>query len=89
MIRKKKRSTILYIATGAIAINVAAFWFLADKRPTPKVTPVEEPNFRAREKEFVDEKTGEKIIVREFTVSTKLAPVPNVPPGMEDRQRAK
>lgn len=66
------RRLVLWIAAAVIAAHIALFYFLADASPLPKRTFVPPPNFRAREKEFPDPETGGKIVVQEFTVSTRF-----------------
>jgi hypothetical protein len=42
------------------------------RRP-PALPPPPKPNFKVVSEETVDEQTGEKVVYREITVSTKLA----------------
>jgi len=67
------RRQLFTVVLGVIVLHAALFWLIADTNPLPKVTPIPRPQFIAREASFVDEKTGEKMIYREFQVSTKLA----------------
>ena len=67
-----KRSTLVFIVSGVIAAHAAFFWFIADKPAPLTLRNVPPPNFRARSAEFADPETGDKMVYREFTVSTKL-----------------
>jgi hypothetical protein len=67
-----KRGTICCIAGGVIAAHALLFWWIKDEPVLPKRTYIPPPNFIAKEGTMVDAETGEKIILREYTVSTKL-----------------
>lgn len=56
-----------------ILLHGAAFWALSGSRVLPPKPYIAPPSFIAKEARWVDEKTGEKMIYREFRVSTKLA----------------
>ncbi len=53
--------------------HLAVLWLVAGERVLPKRPYVPPPNFGYAEGEMVDETTGERVRVRQFTVSTKLA----------------
>ncbi len=67
------RRQIVLIALAVIVAHAALFWLLSGTRPLPKIPPVSRPNFFAREARWEDKETGERYIIREFEVSTKLA----------------
>jgi len=67
------RRQLVTVILGVIVFHAALFWLIAGTNPLPKVTPIPRPQFIARETPFVDAKTGEKMIYREFQVSTRLA----------------
>lgn len=60
---------VLWVVLG----HVALFLVLANRNPLPKVKKLS-PGFSVRERKFEDPETGERMVVREITVSTKLAP---------------
>ena len=68
-----KRGGWSWIVGTVLAVHVAVFWMIADKKVLPQKAPVAPPNFSGREKILVDGETGETVRYREFTVSTTLA----------------
>lgn len=64
---------ILCIAMGVFTTYVGLVMLLGHFRAKPGFTPPQKPNFTARVEEAVDAETGEKIVLRQITVSTKLA----------------
>ena len=74
---------LLCIAMGVFVVHIGVFAIISQIRPKPRPAPALKPNFSAKATVFVDEKTGEKTIYREITVSTKFAPTPSpLPPAM-------
>ena len=67
-----KRPSVALIVFGVLAAHVVFFWLVADAKVLPQRPYFPPPNFGAREAHVVDMQTGEKLIYREFTVSTKL-----------------
>jgi len=66
------------VALGVFTAHIAVFmlWTHFQPRPPLRVPPKNE--FKVNEKALVDPNTGEKVVVREFTVSTQLAtPAPS------------
>jgi hypothetical protein len=78
-----KRSHIVLIVGVVVLLHVLGFWLISGTKPLPKANYIPPPNFSAKEASWVDEKTGERIIYREYKVSTKLA-LPDV--MMEKRE---
>jgi hypothetical protein len=76
------RASLLFcIALGVFTAHLGALMLLSHLRPQPKLAPRPKENFSMRGATFTDSQTGEKMIYQEFTVSTRLAPVPqNTPP---------
>ncbi len=62
----------LCIALGVLVVHIAVvmIWTHFQPRPPLRVPPPHE--FQVHEKATVDPNTGEGVVVREFTVSTKL-----------------
>jgi hypothetical protein len=67
------RRTIFYIIAVAILLHVGLFFVASRTRALPKVRLVPRPNFTINEEVYRDTTSGEKVIYREFKVSTKLA----------------
>ncbi|HEV7404695.1 MAG TPA: hypothetical protein VGO11_17270 [Chthoniobacteraceae bacterium] len=67
------RRTIFYIIAAAILFHVGLFYLASHTRALPKVRQVPRPNFIGNEMVYEDSTTGEKIVYREYKVSTKLA----------------
>ena len=60
------------IAVAVMAAHALIFWLVAGARVLPNTPHVPPPNFGSRSAEITDPQTGEKMVYREFTVSTKL-----------------
>ncbi len=71
---------LLCIAMGVFVAHLGVFMLIQQYKPKPKLTPPPPPNFTVRETKTIDAQTGEKVIYREITVSTKFAPKPGTPP---------
>ena len=67
-----KRRTWLWILLGVVVLHAAGFLVVAQLRPLPKGRYVPPPNFSMAEGVVTDDATGEKVHMRQFTVSTKL-----------------
>lgn len=52
--------------------HLIVLWFVAGERVLPERPYVPPPNFGYAEGEIVDDTTGERLVVKQFTVSTKL-----------------
>ncbi len=63
----------IWVVLGVVAAHLGLFWLVADTSALPKVTPIPRPTFVAKEAKWTDEVTGEKMVYREFSVSTRLA----------------
>ena len=68
------------IAMGVFVTHIGVAMLLMHLRPEPHSARPPKPNFTTKSTVFVDPRTGEKTISREFTVSTKFAPGPSTPP---------
>ena len=66
----------LCIAMGVLVAHMAIFMLIARMRmdANPPMPPPK-PNFHVTKETVVDPESGEKIVNKEFRVSTKLAPV--------------
>ncbi|HWL53008.1 MAG TPA: hypothetical protein VNQ90_11270 [Chthoniobacteraceae bacterium] len=62
-----------WIVLGVVAAHAGLFWLVAGTNSLPKVTPIPRPTFVAKEAKWTDEVTGDPMVYREFTVSTRLA----------------
>lgn len=68
------RRQLFLLITGVVLIHAAGFWLISGTKPIPEKRFVPPPQkFVAREASWVDEHTGERMTVREYNVSTKLA----------------
>ena len=63
----------LCVAMGVFVVHIAVFMLWVNFQPRPKLRPPSPQEFKARAVAVTDPNTGEKFIVREFTVSTQLA----------------
>lgn len=70
------------IVMGVFVAHIGVFMLIEQFKPKPKLTRPK-PNFSAKETVYVDAETGEKIVHREITVSTKFAPAPGTPPPIK------
>jgi ABC-type nickel/cobalt efflux system permease component RcnA len=64
----------LCIASGVLVIHIGIVMIWVNFQPRPKLRPRPDA-FKARAQKVVDPNTGEHVTIREFTVSTRLAPV--------------
>jgi hypothetical protein len=83
------RRQIALIALVVILVHAALFWLLSGTKPLPKkvIAEIPRPNFFAREARWQDQETGERYVIREFEVSTKLA-LPDVVMERGDKKDA-
>ncbi len=77
-----KSRKIFWIVCAVVLVHGAVFFALSGMRPLPKRAHVPRPTFVAAELATKDPDTGEAIVIREFTVSTRLTPAA---PTMETR----
>jgi hypothetical protein len=70
------------IAVLVLAGHGSVLWLVFDQPMLPKKPRVPPPNFITKVGEVVDEASAEKVIYREFTVSTQLRNVPMPDPGV-------
>lgn len=68
------------IAMGVFTAHLGVFMLIGEFKPKPRFVPRPKPNFSAVAQQLVDAETGEKVVYREITVSTKFAPAPATPP---------
>ncbi|MDB6174966.1 MAG: hypothetical protein JWL59_4277 [Chthoniobacteraceae bacterium] len=61
------------IGMGFFTTYMGLAMLITHFRAQPKSVIPSKPNFSARAEQSVDAETGEKLVYREFTVSTKLA----------------
>lgn len=61
------------VASGVLVIHIGVVMLWVNFQPRPKLRPRPDA-FKARAQAVVDPNTGEKVVIREFTVSTRLAP---------------
>jgi hypothetical protein len=66
------RRLVFWVTIGVVAAHAALFWLVGSHSPLPKRTYVPPPNFRMKEGEFTLPGSGERVVIQEFTVSTKL-----------------
>jgi hypothetical protein len=64
---------LLCLAMGVFTTYMGLVMLVGHFRSKPGGGPPPKPNFSARVEEAVDSETGEKIVHRQITVSTKLA----------------
>jgi hypothetical protein len=64
---------LLCVLAGVATTLGSLVMLIAHFRRPPALPPPPKPNFRVVSEEAVDEQTGEKVVYREITVSTKLA----------------
>ncbi len=83
-----KRSWLIGIIVLAVLIHIGVFLAFANVKPLPKKRHVPPPNFSAAEASYVDPTSGERMVVREYKVSTKLATPPE-PPTTHDPTTAR
>jgi hypothetical protein len=72
----------VWIGLGVVGAHALFFWAVWDKHFLPKVPPPPPTplpvNFGARQTQSTDPLTGQTVVERDFTVSTRLAtPVPS------------
>ncbi len=64
----------LCVASGVLVIHIGVVMIWVNFQPRPKMRPPGPNAFHARSQGVVDPNTGESLVIREFTVSTRLAP---------------
>lgn len=69
-----KTRTLFWIVTVVLLVHAAGFLVLMQLRAARRPAEVAPPNFGVREITYVNATTGEKTVVRELKVSTKLTP---------------
>jgi len=69
MSRRQIALLVLFVAL----LHGGVLLFFAKSRSLPSKQAVPRPEFVAKEARWVDEKTGEKLVYREFRVSTRLS----------------
>ena len=80
---------LLCIAMGVFTTYIGVFMLVSALKTRGRLSaPPPKPNFFARSSVVVDATTGEKMIYREITVSTKFAPspAPDVKPALSEAQ---
>ena len=75
------------IVLGVFTAHLGLFMLLMHLRPEAKSPPPPQPNFTSVSQTVVDQKTGERTIYREITVSTKLADLPPTTPLISEERR--
>ena len=70
---------LLCIIMGVFTAHIGLFMLIAQFKPKPKLVARAKPNFSAKAYVGVDAETGEKVVYREITVTTKFAPDPVLP----------
>ena len=70
------------IVMGVFVAHIGIFMLIEQFKPKPKLTR-SKPNFTAKSTVYRDTETGEKIVHREITVTTKFAPAPSTPPPIK------
>jgi hypothetical protein len=68
------------IAMGVFVAHLGVLMIISHFRPQPHSAPPPKRNFTVKSTSGVDLETGEKVIYREITVSTKFAPAGPTPP---------
>jgi hypothetical protein len=71
----------LLIGGGVLIVHLLLFAVVANWKVLPKKKYVPAANFGAAEATYTEPDTGEKVTVKEFTVTTELAPSPTASPG--------
>jgi hypothetical protein len=64
------------IVTGVVVAHAVAFYFIGGWNPLPKVRYIAPPNFSLGWAKYTDPGTKEKMVYREFTVSTEVQKTP-------------
>jgi hypothetical protein len=64
---------LLCLAMGVFTTYMGLVMLVGHFRSKPGFVRPQKPNFTTRVEEVVDAKTGEKTVLRQITVSTKLA----------------
>lgn len=70
------------IVMGVFVAHIGIFMLIEQFKPRPKLTRPKQ-NFSAKATLYVDAETGDKIVHREITVTTKFAPGPSTPPPIK------
>ena len=63
----------LCVASGVLVIHIGVLMLWVNFQPRPKLRAPGPHAFTARAQPVVDPNTGESLVIREFTVSTKFA----------------
>ena len=74
---------LLCIVMGVFTAHIGLFMLIAQFKPKPRLVAPPKPNFSAKAYVGVDAETGEKVVYREITVSTKFTQEPVIVPGAE------
>ncbi len=66
---------VALLVVGVLLLHLGVFWLIAGRSPLPYANArrIPPPNFVAKEGRWVDDKTGEPWVYREYRVSTRLA----------------
>ena len=78
----------LCVASGVLVIHIGVLMLWVNFQPRPKLKPPGPNAFTARAQAVVDPNTGESLVIREFTVSTKFATPKEVEKTEDQRQKA-
>jgi hypothetical protein len=71
---------ICCIGMGVFVAHLGLFMILYELEPKAKYIPPPKPNFSSRSETVIDAATGERLVYREITISTKLPPeIPAIP----------
>lgn len=76
---------LLCIIMGVFTAHIGLFMLISQFKPKAKLRVPPKPNFTAKAYPIVDAETGEKVIYREITVSTKFTPESTAPTGSGER----
>jgi hypothetical protein len=74
------------IVLGVFTAHLGVVMLLSHLRPQPKSVPRPKDNFSVKGAAFTDSQTGEKMVYREFTISTRFTPSEPTPQPAEKPQ---